>query len=100
MINVIDNAIKYSVKNSIINLECYLNHDNYNIEISNHSEKPIPEEVYKNIFQPFIKSIKSDDEYSTGLGLFLCNEIIKDHNGSIIIENGNEVKVKITLPIK
>ena len=100
LINVIDNAIKYSIKDSIINLECYSNNDNYNIQISNHSEVPIPEDVYKNIFQPFIKSIKPDDEYSTGLGLFLCNEIIKDHNGSITIENGNEIKVKISLPIK
>lgn len=99
LINVIDNAIKYSIKDSIINLECYSNNDNYNIQICNNSEAPIPEEVYKNIFQPFIKSIKPDDEYSTGLGLFLCNEIIKDHNGSITIENGNEIKVKIKLPI-
>ncbi len=100
LINVIDNAIKYSIKDSIINLECYSNNDNYNIQISNNSEAPIPEEVYKNIFQPFIKSIKPDDEYSTGLGLFLCNEIIKDHNGSITIENGDEIKVKISLPLK
>lgn len=100
LINVIDNAIKYSIKDSIINLECYSNNDNYNIQISNHSEAPIPEDVYKNIFQPFIKSIKPDDEYSCGLGLFLCNEIIKDHNGSIAIENGTEIKVKISLPIK
>ena len=100
LINVIDNAIKYSIKDSIINLECYSNNDNYNIQICNNSEAPIPEEVYKNIFQPFIKSIKPDDEYSTGLGLFLCNEIIKDHNGSITIENGDEIKVKISLPLK
>lgn len=100
LINVIDNAIKYSIKDSIINVNSYKNDETYNIEIINYSESPIPEDIYANIFQPFIKSSTPNDEYSTGLGLFLCNEIIKDHNGTITIENGNEIKVKITLPIK
>lgn len=100
LINVIDNAIKYSIKDSIININSYKNDETYNIEVINYSESPIPEDIYANIFQPFIKSSTTNDEYSTGLGLFLCNEIIKDHNGTITIENGNEIKVKITLPIK
>ena len=100
LINVIDNAIKYSIKDSIINVNSYKNDETYNIEVINYSESPIPEDIYANIFQPFIKSSTPNDEYSTGLGLFLCNEIIKDHNGTITIENGNEIKVKITLPIK
>ncbi|MDV4150015.1 ATP-binding protein [Clostridium sp. AL.422] len=100
LINVIDNAIKYSSKDSIINVKSYTTNDIYNIEVSNRTETPIPEEVYINIFQPFIKTTTPNDEYSTGLGLFLCNEIIKAHNGSITIENGNEIKVKIALPLR
>lgn len=99
LINVIDNAIKYSNKDSIINVTSYTNSDIYTIEISNHTENPIPEEIYNHIFEPFIKSKFSEDEYSTGLGLYLCNEIIKDHNGSINIENGKEIKVTISIPI-
>ncbi len=98
LINIIDNAIKYSIKDSIINVNSYKNDETYNIEVINSSESPIPEDIYANIFQPFIKSSTPNDEYSTGLGLFLCNEIIKDHNGTITIENGNEIKVKITFP--
>lgn len=100
LINVLDNAIKYSNKNSIITVNSYTTDDKYNIEITNHVENPIPEEVYNHIFEPFIKSQFSNDEYSTGLGLYLCNEIIKDHNGSISIVNGNEIKVKIILPLE
>lgn len=98
LINVIDNAIKYSAQESIIHINSYKSNDTYTIEVANSSETPIPEEIYTHIFQPFIKSKNSNDEYSTGLGLFLCNEIIKDHNGTITIENGSEIKVKITLP--
>lgn len=100
LINIIDNAIKYSMKDSIIHINSYKSDYTYNIEISNICESPIPEDVYDHIFQPFIKSNNPNDEYSTGLGLFLCNEIIKDHAGIITIENGHEIKVKITLPIK
>ena len=100
LINVIDNAIKYSTKDSLISVNSYICHNTYIIEVINFSQSPIPEDIYTHIFQPFIKSNTPNDEYSTGLGLFLCNEIIKDHNGSITIENGNEIKVKITLPIK
>lgn len=99
LINVLDNAIKYSIKDSIINLNSYIMNNSYVIEISNFTESPIADEIYQHIFEPFVKSKISKDEYSTGLGLYLCNEIIKDHNGSIILENGNEIKVIITLPL-
>ncbi|MBS5308248.1 sensor histidine kinase [Clostridium sp.] len=100
LINVLDNAIKYSSKDSIITISSYTSDDKYTIEITNFVENPIPEYVYNHIFEPFTKSNSSNDEYSTGLGLYLCNEIIKDHNGSISIVNGNEIKVKLTLPLE
>lgn len=100
LINVLDNAIKYSSKDSIITISSYTSDDKYTIEITNFVENPIPEDVYNHIFEPFTKSNSSNDEYSTGLGLYLCNEIIKDHNGSISIVNGNEIKVKLTLPLE
>lgn len=99
LINVLDNAIKYSIKDSIINLHSYIADESYIIEVTNFAEAPIQDEVYDHIFEPFVKSKISTDEYSTGLGLYLCNEIIKDHNGSIILVNGNEIKIIISLPI-
>lgn len=99
LINVIDNAIKYSIKDSTIYVNSYIVDNLYNIEIINFTEAPIPDEVYQHIFEPFIKSMLSTDEYSTGLGLYLCNEIIKDHGGSISLENGKKIKVIISLPI-
>lgn len=99
LINILDNAIKYSTKDSVITVNSYSINHYYNIEVINTTHTPINEEVFKHIFEPFIRSTNSNDEYSTGLGLYLCNEIIKDHNGSISIDNGNEIKVTITLPI-
>ena len=67
LINIIDNAIKYSKENSIINISSYITEDNYTIEVNNIVENPIPEETYNHIFEPFIKSTNLKDEYSTGL---------------------------------
>lgn len=68
------------------------------IEVVNSSE-PIVQEIYDNIFEPFVKSNTNSTEDSRGMGLFLCREILNEHNGEISIENGNEIKVKIALNI-
>ncbi|MBD5639254.1 HAMP domain-containing histidine kinase [Clostridium botulinum] len=97
LINIIDNAIKYSYGGNDIYINSYILDNKYAIEVINNSN-PIPDEIFNNIFEPFIKS-NNDNKDSRGLGLYLCNEIIKEHNGEITIENGSLIKVKITLII-
>ncbi|AVQ47635.1 sensor histidine kinase [Clostridium botulinum] len=97
LINIIDNAIKYSYEGNEIYVNSYILDNKYIIEVINNSN-PIPDEIFNNIFEPFIKS-NNDNKDSRGLGLYLCNEIIKEHNGEITIENGSLIKVKITLII-
>ena len=97
LINIIDNAVKYSYGGNEIYVNSYILDNKYVIEVINNSN-PIPDEIFNNIFEPFIKS-NNDNKDSRGLGLYLCNEIIKEHNGEITIENGSLIKVKITLII-
>ena len=97
LINIIDNAVKYSINGEAIVIMAYNEGDYYKVEIINKSE-PIPNSIYNNIFEPFIKSDKSIEDRSRGLGLYICSEIIKDHNGEIRIENGKEIVVKIKIP--
>ena len=56
----------------------------------------IPDNIYNSIFHPFIKSNNNHDKYSSGLGLYICQEIVNDNNGLISIENGEIVTVTIT----
>lgn len=97
LINIIDNAIKYSINGKQIVVNAYTDEDYYKVEVINKAE-PIPESIYNNIFEPFIKSDTSKEERSRGLGLYICNEIINDHHGEITIENGEEIIVKIKIP--
>lgn len=96
MINVLDNAIKYTNGGKEIYVNSYVLGNKYFIEIIN-SSNPIPEETFNNIFEPFVKFSGVDNKDSRGLGLYLCNEIIKEHGGEIVIENGALVKVTIML---
>jgi len=98
IINVLDNAIKYSINGKNIYISSSIAENKYIIEVVNSSE-PIVQEIYDNIFEPFVKSNTNSTEDSRGMGLFLCREILNEHNGEISIENGNEIKVKIALNI-
>lgn len=80
-----------------IYVNSYISDNKYIIEVINNSN-PIPDEIFNSIFEPFIKS-NNDNKDSRGLGLYLCNEIVKEHDGEITIENGSVVKVKINLII-
>ena len=98
LINIIDNAIKYSLKSEVINIKAEEAEEKYVIEVSNKSEV-IPKEIYDNIFEPLVKTTNKEEVNSSGLGLFICKEIVTEHNGTIRIENGNIIKVIIEIPL-
>lgn len=98
LINIIDNAIKYSMANGMIKVNSFIENTNYVFNVSSMSG-PIDDNVYKHIFEPFITSKNAKEKDSRGLGLYLCNEIVKDHDGSIEIINNECVEVVVKLPI-
>lgn len=97
VINILDNAIKYSFKGQKIFIKAFNKDNFFNIEVSNKGEK-IPEDIYNNIFEPFVKTSKPSEIGSSGLGLYICNEIVKEHDGKIEIENDEVIKVKVQIP--
>ncbi|MEG1255912.1 histidine kinase dimerization/phospho-acceptor domain-containing protein [Clostridium sp.] len=99
IINIVDNGIKYSKPYENIYVRGNILEENYILEVESISGI-IPSQVYDYIFDPFIKSNRYTDGESRGLGLYLCNEIVKDHNGNIKVINGERVIVKVSLPIK
>jgi signal transduction histidine kinase len=97
LINIIDNAIKYSYIEEDIRIKAFNDNGFFIVEICNKGDI-IPNQVYENIFEPFVRCQKSKESCSTGLGLYISNEIIKKHNGEIYIENGEIIKVIIKIP--
>lgn len=96
VINILDNAIKYSFKDGQILIKTFILEGFYVIQVTNRGEK-ISQKVHKNIFEPLVRGIKNG-ENSSGLGLYICNEIVKEHDGEITVENGEVIKVIVKIP--
>lgn len=95
--NLIENSNKFT-KNGFIEIGCQWDEVNEEIIIYvEDSGKGIPEDQYKIIFNRFYKI----DPFSqgTGLGLSLCDAIVKELNGRIELESTLNVgsKFKIIL---
>ncbi|AFS79147.1 sensor signal transduction histidine kinase [Gottschalkia acidurici 9a] len=100
-INIIDNAVKYGTTSSEIKVKSFENEKHCTIIIENSSEN-IPKSKVEKMFDPFfrITSNHINEKGSSGLGLFICKNIIEEHNGIINLENKeNKTKVTIKIPL-
>lgn len=81
-INLLDNSIKYTSSEKI-EIKLFEEDDNVKLTIKN-KILGIPEEIKDRLLEPFIKhnSFKdiSKEVSSSGLGLYLCNELAKENN--------------------
>jgi signal transduction histidine kinase len=97
--NLIENAIKYAPGSPIlINI---LNRIDYlNVDISDQGPG-IPNEHIPYLFERFYRVPGQVEKRGTGLGLFICKEIVLAHHGSITVDSGNEhgTVFHIILPI-
>jgi signal transduction histidine kinase len=98
VLNLIENACKYSSDNKV------------NIKIA-HSEKRIevlfedhgigiPEADLEKITEPFYRGANALSKPGSGIGLSLVNQIVKNHNGSMLITSavGKGTTVSLILP--
>lgn len=47
----------------------------------------IPSEVQQRIFEPFERGSKNFESEGLGLGLYICSEIVKAHEGNIVLQS-------------
>ncbi|WP_421384026.1 histidine kinase N-terminal domain-containing protein [Bacillus salacetis] len=99
IINIIFNAIDVLSTSSAapkIWIESKHQADHFSLCICNNGEK-IPDEILTSIFEPFVTSKKD----GTGLGLFICKEIVEKHDGKLTCQSTDEfTSFIITLPAK
>ncbi len=84
IINLLDNAIKFAMRGSVINIKTYSDSGKAYTEISNQCEK-IDDEDIAHLFDRFYKTDKSreKDRFGAGLGLALAQNIMRLHNQQI-----------------
>ena len=101
IINIVDNAIKYTPKCSNIQITTRKKDNQAVIAIADDGPG-IPDEMKERVFDMFYSGANkvADSRRSLGLGLSLCKSIINAHNGSIMISDNTPhgTIFTITLP--
>ena len=101
LVNVIDNAVKYSPSGSPIEISAQAANGYAEVTVADHG-MGIPSEDLTHIFDKFYRVQRPNNVTGTGLGLSISQGIIQVHGGFIAAENRPEGGTAITLglPLK
>lgn len=86
--NLVENAIKYNFSGGTVTVTATQQNSQLHLTVED-TGNGIPEELKERIFEPFFRLDKSRSRElgSVGLGLALVREIVRVHNGSILVKN-------------
>jgi two-component system sensor histidine kinase KdpD len=98
LVNLLDNAVKYSLIDTLIEINVSHTQDTVNIEICDRGIG-IPFDDLERIFDKFYRVQRPESVSGTGLGLAICKGIVEAHGGTIRANNrpsgGTIVTVKL-----
>jgi len=99
LVNVLDNAIKYSPKDTQIDIDVFQTDKEITIRISDRGIG-IPNEDLERVFDKFYRVSRPENVSGTGLGLAICKGIVETIGGKISAANreGGGTLITITFP--
>jgi len=104
IMNIIDNAIKYNVKNGSVTISAQMSDDkNFALVSINDTGVGIPREEQDGIFKKFHRGERSAQLMpdGTGLGLYIAKNVINKHGGKIWLESevNRGTTFYVTIPV-
>ncbi len=101
LVNVIDNALKYSPQESPIEIRARLAGESLEISVADRGIGIPPEDLGR-VFNKFYRVQRPDIVAGTGLGLSISKGILEAHGGKIWAENrsGGGTIIKVHLPLE
>ena len=86
--NLVENAIKYNFSGGTVTVNATQQNSQLHLTVED-TGNGIPEELKERIFEPFFRLDKSRSRElgGVGLGLALVREIVRVHNGSLLVKN-------------
>ena len=99
LVNIIDNALKYSTADSPIEIKGRKADKEIQIEIADRGFGIPPQDLLQ-IFDKFYRIDHPGSVAGTGLGLSICKGIVEAHGGRIVAENreGGGTIIRLVLP--
>ena len=101
LINVLENALKYSDEDSVIKLSARKNRDNIIISVENNADY-IPKEILSKLFEKFtrVDDKTTRETRGTGLGLYIVKGVVKAMKGDVSISSSEDRKFKLEIKLK
>ena len=98
LINILDNAVKYSPPGTMVTLRAFRMTSFLRIEIQDQGIR-IPKEIYHKVFQRFFRGKQPEVQNAegAGVGLYLARRIIEGHHGTISLDTWRMKKEKGTV---
>lgn len=102
LLNLLDNAIKYAPKHSIVSVS--LTKTNRALTLSIDDNGPgVPEHELSQVFEKYFRGSRSVHAPGSGVGLYLVQRIIEQHGGSVSLANrpsgGATATIKLPHPV-
>ena len=100
LINVLDNAVKYTPRGSPLSLSAWTADGAVTVEVADQGPGLPPGEEQR-VFEKFYRAQRPGESGGAGLGLTICRGIIEAHRGHIWAENrpGGGTAFRFTLPL-
>jgi two-component system sensor histidine kinase KdpD len=100
VVNLIDNAVKYSPSGAAIDVQANAEGDHLCLLVSDRG-MGIPTEDLGRVFDKFFRVHRPEQVAGTGLGLSICKGIVEAHGGTIVAENrpGGGTVMSVELPL-
>jgi signal transduction histidine kinase len=100
--NLLANALTHGLPQSPVKISAKADAHDFVLEVWNAGE-PIPAESLDKIFEPFWRHSVSASRNGLGLGLHICSEIVRAHQGRICVtstrESGTQFTARLPLGI-
>ena len=82
--NLIGNALTHGAPGSPVKIKACTVGDEFVLEVRNQGA-PIPPDSIPKIFEPFWRHSTASNRQGLGLGLYICRQIVRAHNGTLSV---------------
>jgi signal transduction histidine kinase len=93
--NLLGNALAHGLPQSPVTISAKADADDFVLEVWNAGE-PIPAESLDKIFEPFWRHSLSASRNGLGLGLHICSQIVRAHQGRLSVTSTREGGTRFT----
>jgi signal transduction histidine kinase len=87
--NLVANALTHGDPHRRVKVSAFTSDEEFVLSVTNDGE-PIPAEVLPKIFEPFWRQSIGRHRKGLGLGLSICSQIVRAHNGTLSVSSDRE----------